>query len=79
MSVITYPQFVEVDFLLNKYHLKKVIVDKAIIKESINCIRKANGTFEESHFKAVIQLLENEWLPNDIPVLLPPPSQILDV
>jgi len=74
MNVIAYPQFVEVDFLLNKYDQKNKNVDKLQIKTAIAQVRKTHGVFQEQHFKAVVQLLANDWLPTDIPVLLPPPT-----
>ncbi|MGK0270785.1 MAG: hypothetical protein ACI88H_001435 [Cocleimonas sp.] len=74
MNVIAYPQFVEVNFLLNKYDLKNNSIDKSLIKSAITEVRKTHGVFQERHFKAVVQLLVHDWLPSDIPVLLPSPT-----
>jgi hypothetical protein len=74
MRVIAFPKYIEVDFLINKYNLTDNIIDKTLIREAIAEIRKVHGLFQEHHFNAVIQLLEHDWLPSDIPVLLPCPA-----
>lgn len=75
MKVIVFPAYNEVDLLLKKYHIVDSDIDKTLVKDAIIAIRKTHGVFQERHFKAVIQLLEHQWLPSDIPVLLPAPTQ----
>jgi hypothetical protein len=42
-----------------------------MIYETILNIRRKKGAFNQSHFKAILKFLEFEWLPQDIPILLP--------
>lgn len=44
------------------------------IEQAISAIRKTHGLFDAKNFKQILRLLEHDWLPEDIPVLLPPPS-----
>jgi len=44
------------------------------IEQAISAIRKTHGLFDTRHFKPILTLLDHDWLPEDIPVLLPPPS-----
>ncbi len=74
MKVIEFPEYTEVDLLLNKYNITDSDVDKALIKEAIGAIRRSYGVFEYRLFKPLIQLLEHDWLPSDIPILLPAPA-----
>lgn len=74
MSVIAFPEYFEVELLLKRYSVKDNNIDKSLIKAAIFEIRKTNGLFEEHRFMAVIELLEHDWLPTDIPVLLPSPN-----
>ena len=57
-----------------KYNIIDSNVEKKLIKEAISAVRKTHGVFLELHFNAVIQLLAHDWLPSDIPVLLPAPA-----
>lgn len=41
------------------------------IEHAISAIRKTHGLFETRHFKPILTLLDHDWLPEDIPVLLP--------
>jgi hypothetical protein len=79
INVIAYPQFIEVDSLLNKYQITDVSIDKSLIREAIFEIRQTHGVFQKNQFKAVVSLLEHDWLPSDIPVLLPEPTSLCGV
>ncbi|WP_019030063.1 hypothetical protein [Colwellia piezophila] len=74
MSVIAFPRYCEVELLMNRYGIKNNDIDKQLVKVAITEVRKTHGVFQERHFKAVVQLLAHDWLPTDIPVLLPPPT-----
>ncbi len=74
MSIIVFPELFEVELLMKKYGIKENDIDKQLVKLAITEIRKTHGVFQERHFKAVVQLLAHDWLPTDIPVLLPPPT-----
>jgi len=74
VKVIAFPKYIEVDSLLMKYNIIDSNVEKKLIKEAISAVRKTHGVFLELHFNAVIQLLAHDWLPSDIPVLLPAPA-----
>ncbi len=74
MSVIAFPEFFEVDTLIKKYGIKDNDIDKQLVKVAIAQVIKAHGVFQYRHFKAVVQLLANDWLPTDIPALLPSPT-----
>jgi hypothetical protein len=43
------------------------------IEQAIFAVRYTHGLFEPRRFNAVITLLEHDWLPSDIPFLLPEP------
>ncbi len=77
MKVIAFPEYNEVDLLLKKYNIIDSDVDKALVKEAIAAIRRTHGIFQERHFRAIVQLLEHDWLPSDIPVLLPAPTSLI--
>jgi hypothetical protein len=76
MGVIAFPKYNEVDFLLSKYNSSDIDIDKSLVREAILEIRKVHGLLNETHFTAIIQLLEHQWLPSDIPVLLPEPNSL---
>ncbi len=73
MGVIAFPKYNEIDFLINRYRITDMSIDKSLVREAIIEIRKVHGVFQKRHFEAVVQLLEHDWLPSDIPVLLPSP------
>lgn len=77
MKVITLPEYKEVDLLLNKYNIIDSDVDKLLVKKTIAAIRRTHGIFQERHFEPLIQLLAQDWLPSDIPVLLPAPTSLI--
>jgi len=74
LKVIAFPKYIEVDSLLMKYNIIDSNVEKKLIKEAISAVRKTHGAFQERHFMSIIQLLAHDWLPSDIPVLLPAPA-----
>lgn len=77
MKVITLPEYKEVDLLLNKYNIIDSDVDKLLVKKAIAAIRRTHGVFEYRLFEPLIQLLEHDWLPSDIPILLPAPTSLI--
>ena len=46
------------------------------LESAISCIRKTHGKFNPEHFEIVLKYIEHDWLPSDIPVLLPRPSAL---
>lgn len=79
MKVTAFPEYTEVDLLLKKYGVVDSDVDKALVKEAIAAIRRTHGVFEYRLFEPLIQLLEHDWLPSDIPILLPAPTSLCGI
>jgi hypothetical protein len=79
MKVIAFPEYTEVDLLLKKYKIVDSDVEKPLIKEAISAIRRTHGVFEYRLFEPLIQLLEHDWLPSDIPILLPAPTSLCGI
>lgn len=77
MKVFAFPAYNEVDLLLKKYNVIDCDVDKLLVKEAIAAIRKTHGLFEYRLFEPVIELLAHDWLPSDIPILLPAPTSLI--
>ncbi len=71
MTIIEFPLYREVDSLIIQYNLSDEKLDKPLVREAIFEIRKTHGIFREHHLSIIIQLLNHDWLPSDIPVLLP--------
>lgn len=71
MNVIAFPQYIEVNELLRKHNVVTDNIDKEHIRQTIDEIRQSHGVFQEKHFVTVLTLLSHDWLPSDIPVLLP--------
>lgn len=75
--IINFPRHYEVKKLIVKHNLaieefsNEMLVE---IEQAILAIRKTHGLFDTKSFKPILTLLEHDWLPEDIPVLLPPPS-----
>ena len=71
MTVVAFPLYIEIDSLMSKYNITDDMLDKSLVRKAIVEVRKVHGAFKEHHFCAIIQLLNHDWLPSDIPVLLP--------
>ncbi len=74
--IIDFPRHYEVKMLIAENNLvieefsNEILVE---IEHAISAIRKAHGLFNTSHFKPILEFLEHDWLPEDIPMLLPQP------
>jgi len=75
-NILTFPKNAETIKLLLEQHIDPTIFETPFldnITKSISHIRKTHGSLTKTHIKPIIQLLEHDWLPSDIPILLPEP------
>ncbi len=75
--ILNFPRHYEIRKLMVEHNLAVGDFSNEIlteIEQAILAIRKTHGLFDITHFKQILRLLDHDWLPEDIPVLLPPPS-----
>jgi len=75
--IVNFPQHYEVKKLMIEHNLAENDFSSeklTEIEQAISAVRRTHGLFEPRHFNALITLLNHDWLPEDIPVLLPEPS-----
>ena len=75
-KIIYFPKYNEVKKLMQANNMNSENYSDEMlisIEQAIFSVRKTHGRFDARHFNAVITLLEHDWLPSDIPVLLPEP------
>jgi hypothetical protein len=73
-NIIHFPKFREIEKLCTVNKIDFTLLSneqREMIYETILNIRRKKGAFNQSHFKAILKFLEFDWLPQDIPILLP--------
>jgi len=74
--IIYFPKYNEVKKLMKANTMNSENYSSEMllsIEQTIFAVRKTYGRFDARHFNTVMTLLDHDWLPSDIPVLLPEP------